>query len=155
MIDTDLKRWFGNFIERVSKDGDTFFYKVRLTPMTRWGQLRFHWFKQADTDRYPHNHPADFWTFPLTSYMERCWPNPNVNDGHNHMVRAWRWHRRSSDYTHVVLSPFMSFIWWKPEVREWGFYVPLQPGDLWYRKWIASDLYLKHMENEDDNQDHS
>lgn len=58
--------WFGwNTI--FGRDGD------KGTPyMTRiWiGRLRLHIFHRGDSDPDPHDHPWDFWTFPLTSYVE-------------------------------------------------------------------------------------
>lgn len=40
--------------------------------MTRvwFGRLRVHVFYRGDADQDPHDHPWDFWTFPLTSYVE-------------------------------------------------------------------------------------
>ena len=40
--------------------------------MTRvwFGRLRLHIFHRGDNDPDCHDHPWDFWTFPLTSYME-------------------------------------------------------------------------------------
>ena len=37
--------------------------------MTRvwFGRLRVHVFYRGDADADPHDHPWDFWTFPLTS----------------------------------------------------------------------------------------
>lgn len=40
--------------------------------MTRYwiGRMRLHIFYRGDSDADPHDHPWDFWTFPLTSYVE-------------------------------------------------------------------------------------
>lgn len=76
--------------------------------MTRvWiGRLRLHIFHRGDGDPDPHDHPWDFWTFPLTSYVEEvttCDPQ-----GHHstvrQVVRGWRLHHRPGTHTHRVLG---------------------------------------------------
>lgn len=94
--------------------------------MTRvWiGRLRLHIFHRGDADPDPHDHPWDFWTFPLTSYVEdvtvptfaeqtalRRSGAPIVairmnRTTHRRLVRAWRVHFRPATYAHRVLGRF-------------------------------------------------
>jgi hypothetical protein len=90
--------------------------------MTRiWlGRLRFHIFHRGDADPDCHDHPWDFWTFPLTSYVEEVL-NPSIaavvstNDSsiscptptqitRNQVVRAFRPHYRPAEHAHRVLG---------------------------------------------------
>jgi hypothetical protein len=80
--------------------------------MTRiWaGRLRLHIFYRGDNDPDPHDHPWDFWTFPLTSYVEevttRGWVDVGVIGYQSHLkvVRAFRLHHRPATYCHRVLG---------------------------------------------------
>lgn len=123
--------------------------RVKLTPMTPWGQMYLHIFHRGDADRDPHDHPFSFHTFPLTSYVEEVM---NFNDGsvRNHIVRRLRWHYRSAEYAHRVAHSYLmdgpggrsvvylsynerararysrrvwTLIWRSPNVRKWGFWV--------------------------------
>ena len=61
-------------IERIYGREETttlYLLRVKLTPKTRWGQLYLHIFHRGDQDRCPHDHPWDFWTFPLVPVHRR------------------------------------------------------------------------------------
>ncbi|MFC3724437.1 hypothetical protein [Neoaquamicrobium sediminum] len=101
--------------------------------MTRmWiGRLRLHIFHRGDLDADPHDHPWDFWTFPLTPYVEEVTERRNVrvsdhvvpvdalnetfDFGHTEeryevrrqIVRAWRWTFRPAEHTHRVLGRYV------------------------------------------------
>jgi len=111
------------FIETVyGKDGvhrTPYLTRIKLTPKTPWGQLMFHIFHRGDADDHPHDHPWDFWTFPLNSYVEECWCTVGGNEWHRgraywpgesymlkSVVRAWRWHFRPAEYMHRVLHSY-------------------------------------------------
>ena len=67
---------FGN-IERIyvpDENGVTSLYLTRL----HLGHLFIHFFNRGDMDRHPHDHPWDFWTFPLTTYYEEVWEIANA-----------------------------------------------------------------------------
>lgn len=92
--------------------------------MTRiWvGRLRLHIFHRGDLDPDCHDHPWDFWTFPLTPYVEEVvriptglwWSpgeDPDMPEGwdieyrrYRHVVPAWRWTFRPATHTHRVLG---------------------------------------------------
>lgn len=60
-------RWYGKSTIYGAEDGE------KQTPyMVRYwiGRLRFHIFYRGDADPDCHDHPWDFWTFPLTPYVE-------------------------------------------------------------------------------------
>lgn len=120
------------------KDGSPYLTRISLTPRTRWGQLKIHVFHRGDADPDPHDHPWNFWTFPLHTYVE------DVMDGHRgtmeyQVVRRFRWHRREAWHAHRVVGravdkwwtkvyqtsdrPFVTLVWTGPKIRRWGFWV--------------------------------
>lgn len=79
------------------------------------GRLRLHIFHRGDADPDPHDHPWDFWTFPLTSYVEEetfrtsfyldlngQGDEPYVVE--RNVVKAFRLHYRPATYCHRVLG---------------------------------------------------
>lgn len=94
--------------------------------MTRaWlGRLRLHIFWRGDADPDCHDHPWDFWTFPLRPYVEEVvrkpsglWFSPGEDEGqpegwdteyrtYRQVVPAWRWTFRPATHTHRVLGPW-------------------------------------------------
>ncbi|TPN44892.1 hypothetical protein [Mesorhizobium sp. B1-1-7] len=90
--------------------------------MTRiWiGRLRLHIFHRGDADSDPHDHPWDFWTFPLTSYVEEVVTDAEAVDcdinllpgialktgfsRKRQIVRALHLHFRPATHTHRVLG---------------------------------------------------
>jgi hypothetical protein len=107
-----------------------------------WG-LRIHIFWRGDADADCHDHPADFWTFPLTSYVEE-YRIPGHTLTYKRVVRAFRLHRRRAEFAHRLLGrwtgateydgspqidwethePVVSLVWWGKKRREWGFHTP-------------------------------
>jgi hypothetical protein len=95
--------------------------------MTRiWiGRLRLHIFHRDDADPDPHDHPWEFWTFPLTGYVEEV-VDPVITDtmaehdlyeGHwdnrtgsamtsFRVVGAFRLHHRTATHTHRVIARY-------------------------------------------------
>lgn len=105
------------------------------------GRLRFHVFHRGDEDPDPHDHPWDFWTFPLVAYEEEV-TDPATGAVHQEIVTAFHWHHRQATYTHRVLwplaheeawfggplawvrivgKPIPTIVWTGPKVRKWGF----------------------------------
>lgn len=94
--------------------------------MTRvWiGRLRLHIFHRGDADPDPHDHPWDFWTLPLTSYVEevavRCLEELAAYDPFQprrydvrlsrYVVKAMRLHHRPAEHTHRVLGPLSGYL---------------------------------------------
>lgn len=92
--------------------------------MTRFwiGRLRLHIFHRGDQDKDCHDHPWDFWTFPLTSYVEevvdpdvaRCVQNSELSIGarrrvpekHLQVVPAFRLSYRPATHCHRVLGRY-------------------------------------------------
>jgi hypothetical protein len=109
--------------------------------------VRLHKFWRGDDDRAPHDHPWNFWTFPLTSYketVEEClfgsagahapqnacvdYFKPSIYRREN-FVKAWRLHKRPAKYRHIVLGradgstrPFWTFVITGKVVNKWGFW---------------------------------
>lgn len=85
----------------------------------RIGRLRLHIFHRGDADPDPHDHPWDFWTFPLTPYVEEI--ALPVRDTYvagggqlppqryfltRRVVPAFRWSYRPAEHTHRVLGRY-------------------------------------------------
>ena len=125
------------------KDGrDTlFFARLKLTPShPRHGGLYLHLFFRGDEDPDPHDHPWDFWTFPLQGYVEEIM-NFNGKLYFNY-VKPWRWTFRHASHVHRVLPwryrwyPKINLVWHGPEKQRWGFFV--HPGSPYY--YLSSSL---------------
>jgi hypothetical protein len=114
----------------------------RTSYMTRvWiGRLRFHVFHRGDADPDCHDHPWDFWTFPLTSYVEEVaepiWmsgPLPMQYHLRRQLVRAFRLHYRPATHCHRVVGRssgqglqtengrIYTLVWRGSSGRAWGF----------------------------------
>lgn len=112
--------------------------------MTRaWvGRLRLHIFHRPDNDPDCHDHPWDFWTFPLTSYVEEVAESTGGYPGmpyHRRLgvVRAWRISHRPAEHCHRVMGRYIGGEYWHPRFdasrkivtivwrgtnrRRWGF----------------------------------
>lgn len=110
---------------------------------------RIHIFWRGDADPDHHDHPADFWTFPLTSYVEEYL----TGDGgiRFRLVRAFRLHRRRAEFAHrlwgrwggtgliTVHGPVVTLVWWGRKRREWGFHVA-------GRGWVPWKEYVREKE---------
>ncbi len=91
------------------------------------GRLRLHLFHRGDADADLHDHPSDFWTFPLVSYVEEYLDE----DGRrrDRVVRAFRFHQRRAEFAHRVLRAadpearqIATVVLWGRKRREWGFH---------------------------------
>jgi len=82
------------------------------------GRLRLHVFHRGDADPDCHDHPWDFWTFPLTAYVEEVVrpdrqaradgaapPLPRFHR-FRQVVPALRWSYRPAEHTHRVLGRY-------------------------------------------------
>ena len=94
--------------------------EYRTPYMTRLslGRLRLHIFHRSDADPDCHDHPWDFWTFPLTAYVEEvAIPlvrhvdsqygtifSPQRYVTRCQIVPALRWSFRPAEHTHRVIG---------------------------------------------------
>jgi len=114
-----------------------------------FGPLRLHVFHRGDEDPDPHDHPWDFWTFPLIGYMEevtvksRFHGLPQFIPYHTteRWVKPFRLHYRPAEHTHRVLSgkgKIVTIVIRGSIRRKWGF---LKNRDgKWC--WIAWKKYV-------------
>lgn len=101
-------------------DGDRYMTRAWI------GRLRLHIFYRGDADPDCHDHPWDFWTFPLTPYVETAVvfddevsrrlltemeSTSGIKSTYNgdiyarrQVVPAWRWTFRPADHCHRVLG---------------------------------------------------
>src|SRR5690606_6991910 len=85
--------------------------------MTRaWiGRLRLHVFHRGDEDPDPHDHPWDFWTFPLTAYVEEVVEAApgftGLRQRRSRLVSAFRLHHRPAEHTHRVIGRYAGLRW--------------------------------------------
>ena len=130
--------------------GTPYLTRYFLTPMTPWGQLRVHVFHRPDEDPDPHDHPWDFVTFPLTSYVEL------FMDGTGHfmrerLVKRFRFHYRSAEMAHLVTGrvsgkvvvnwgKIYTIVWSGRIRRTWGFWQLGRPANK--RQWVDWKTYL-------------
>jgi hypothetical protein len=99
------------------------------------GRLRLHIFHRGDADPDCHDHPWDFWTFPLTAYAEEV-AVPHGNGGWERQVDfvpAFRLTFRPAEHTHRVIGPInwglpwpfpsriVTIVWRGSSRRKWGF----------------------------------
>ena len=102
----------------------------RTPYMTRvvLGRLRLHVFHRGDADTDCHDHPSDFWTFPLVSYLEAYIDADGALQ--QRVVKAFRLHFRRAEFAHRVIRPaagegqIATLVWWGRKRREWGFHTP-------------------------------
>ena len=118
-------------------------YNLRGPYMTRveLGRARIHVFHRPDADPDMHDHPGDFVTFPLVSYVEEIqhpWSRGHMK---RRLVRAFRPHFRRAELAHRVLGAWngewhdgepvadrrkqvATLVWKGRNRREWGFHTP-------------------------------
>lgn len=139
-------------IWHVGRSGDLYRTAIRL-----WRGYRIHIFWRGDRDIHPHDHPNDFWTFPLRGYWEDVF---DPRDGRRRLnyVKPFRWHFRPAEYAHRVLGAtrharwipdhftggFITLVKEGPEKRRWGFWVQdpeLSPAMRWiyWRKYLGEE----------------
>lgn len=95
-------RWWGKSVIYGKEDEHATAYMTRY-----WiGRLRLHIFHRGDQDPDCHDHPWDFWTFPLTPYVEEV-VHLEVDKGptvSRQVVPAWRLTHRPATHTHRVIG---------------------------------------------------
>lgn len=105
-VSTGFRKYFGS--HSIISEGETYMARYWV------GRLRLHIFSRGDADPDCHDHPWDFWTFPLTSYVEEVLFTPN-GAGTNgipqwckkvEVVHALTPHFRPATYRHRVLGSF-------------------------------------------------
>ena len=95
-----------------------------------------HKFHRGDLDMAFHDHPWDYWTFPLRTYYE------DILDSNGKVILRWkmqglRWHFRTMYHTHR-LPPDAHYPWYSlvlpgpPRATTWGFYLPKARADKLY-----------------------
>ncbi len=119
--------------------GGPYLRRFYLTPeWFPWFNVFVHQLFTPDPDRDLHDHPWDFWTFPLTGYYEVGRVEP-VN-----YVLARSWHHRPAEYVHRITrllhTPTWTIMVTKKGRREWGFWVEGQ--------WIHWRQYLGLFDHE-------
>lgn len=120
------------------------------------GRLRLHIFHKGDQDPDPHDHPWDFWTFPLMAYWEMVF-YPRTGTERLEIVRAWRPSFRPATHTHRVIGSvngraLITLVWRGPVKRGWGFWAKVTDDQgRWdkgprKRRWTRWDQYLESRE---------
>lgn len=110
-------RWLGKSVVYGKEDDHATPYMTRY-----WiGRLRIHIFHRGDQDPDCHDHPWDFWTFPLTPYVEEVARQTAQKGDYDEnyakrstdefevtrqVVPAWRLTFRRAEHCHRVLGHF-------------------------------------------------
>lgn len=120
-----------------AKNGD--YLKPKFVRIWLW-RFRIHIFDGEDTDN-PHNHPWHYWTFPLTSYLERVTrltgfvaeqdgtPSPTYTTEVRRVARFRITHKKPYNY-HAIMGradlkplPVITLVFVGKPIRDWGFLV--------------------------------
>ena len=125
-------------------DGGPYLRRYYLTP--KWFPFRnvfLHQLFTPDPDRALHDHPWDFWTFPLSGYIERRrWDDLDEIDIGSTLSNQW--HYRAAEYTHRIIhlerTPTWTIMVTRKARREWGFWVE--------GRWIHWRQYLGLFDHE-------
>jgi hypothetical protein len=131
-------------VQRLGPENDPYLTRIMI------GRLYIHIFHRGDADPDPHDHPWDFWTFPLVSYWEERWWSEELSlyGGRAHLlpyawtIRAFRPHWVRAEHVHRVIGraderpgPVVTIVWRGPKVREWGFWT--EEGWLPWRRYFG------------------
>ncbi len=108
------------------------------------GRLRLHIFHRGDADPDHHDHPWDFWTFPLTSYVEEVVDHdiaalarsggfvpaikPDAPVISRRVVPALRWSHRPATYCHRVIGRYSGVLRGKATGDEYAFQIATPQG---------------------------
>lgn len=123
-----------------------------LTRITFGHRLYIHIFHREDLDRDPHDHPFEFWTFPVNQgYVERVF----FPEAHSHCFRyvhvpRWRWSYRPAIHCHQITNsdsgrwPLITIVWRGHNVRRWGFWCYQKPIA---RTWVHWKSYFASAEH--------
>lgn len=147
-----MKPWV--YVERIpDEQGAPYLVRRRAKLPFNLGFVCVHTFFGPDPNPSPHDHPWDFTTFPLKTYLEEVW-DIEADTRTLEIVRGWRPHRRQAERVHKVLGPtgerwpLTTLVWLGPFRRQWGFWTDwadLMP--LWKssrkRTWMPQAKYLQ------------
>jgi len=122
------------------------------------GRLRLHVFYRGDADPDCHDHPWDFWTLPLTSYVEEV-VTANAQGQRStarRVVRRWRIHHRPAEHCHRVLGAWKGGEAIRPASPDGSVPCKLVPvaaeGKIWTIVWRGGIRrkwgFLKNREGE-------
>lgn len=103
--------------------------------------VRLHKFYRGDDPTAPHDHPWDFWTFPLTTYAEVAYKAYWGYGGTCDLVERFRLHKREAEYRHWVVGradgkkrPFYTIVFTARLRNAWGFW-PEEDVFVPWREW--------------------
>lgn len=79
-------------------------------------------------DRDPHDHPFEFWTFPLFQTYTEVVYDQERECFSTVRVPRWRWTYRPAKHTHRIIScdrgwPLFTLVLRGTHQRDWGFWV--------------------------------
>lgn len=109
-------------------------YRTAWQMWTPWGKLKVHLFHRGDMEKAWHDHPADFWTFPLTSYVEQPFDTETKLPQPYRLVRRFRLHKRKAEFAHRLIGKAVgphgidingriwTLVFEKHNHRRWGFW---------------------------------
>lgn len=148
-----LKAFKGLFVETIygrEVEHDTpYLTRISLPGLRR---ARIHIFHRGDADPDPHDHPWDFWTYPLVPYWEQVY-DPDTRQMSWQTVRAFRLHFRKAEHAHRIVSALsyntqllkrkkiVTLVWTGKVRRRWGFVVhaPRQPTWVHWRRYVYGE----------------
>jgi len=123
--------------DRVADDDQRVVWLRKLTV----GSWDFNVYYRGEDDEYPHDHPWDFWVFPLQDFLEEVHV-PRRRERELRVVKAWRWHFRRATHVHRIVGAtksengnvlydragrFVTITKRERKYRDWGYWL----GDEW------------------------
>lgn len=112
------------------------------------GRLRLHIFHRGDADPDCHDHPWEFWTFPLNSYVEEVAETRTIGkmdltgepyEINRKLVEAFSVHYRPADYAHRVVGRASAATMFRNTMGEAG-QLRTEPGKIVTVVWRGKGL---------------
>jgi len=97
-------------------------------------RLALHVFTRGDADDDPHDHPWDFWTFPLVAYNETV----GHKQIHQQKVEQGKWHFRKATHVHRVTGSVFEAALNKWEIFSEHLLIGENFVDYWRAPWLTS-----------------
>lgn len=97
---------------------------------TPWFAVMLHFVYLTDTDRDPHDHPWNFWSFIVKGgYIEHVWMNPRNRKRNLYNTRTWgrfTLHKMSKHWAHKIteIKPgTITLVFTGKRTRDWTFWL--------------------------------
>lgn len=130
---------FWKWADIPSKSNSEFVYLRRLRVIqTPWFAFYIHWIKEPDLDRYPHDHPWNFFSFVLRGfYSENLYVDLSGDVSDSKVHKTFSLHHMSMDIAHKITSVsenLVTLVFTGKRKRTWYFWT-----ENGFVEWTAID----------------